>query len=116
MNKKLSHRLELSKEQVHNFVSYLYELKNEHMIINEEVIEILSKIRENLLGGKVMKNNDLEAILSKYKQSDLDAPSTAKIIARLRAMMIWIWIKYWKLSKNSIPVDVDRLSLAATFV
>lgn len=29
------------------------------MIINEEVIEILAKIRENLLGGKVMKNNDL---------------------------------------------------------
>jgi hypothetical protein len=27
MNKKLSHRLELSKEQVHNFVAYLYEIK-----------------------------------------------------------------------------------------
>lgn len=27
MNQKLSHRLELSKEQVHNFVAYLHEIK-----------------------------------------------------------------------------------------
>ena len=60
MNRKLSHRFELSKEQVHNFVDYLHEIKEDHIIISDTVIEILSRIRQNLLGGKVMKHNDLE--------------------------------------------------------
>lgn len=88
MNKKLSHRLELSKEQVHNFVNYLYEIKEDHVIISETVIDVLARIRQNLLGGKVMKHNDLEDILSRYTKEELLSHPTAGIIAKLRAMMI----------------------------
>lgn len=45
MNKKLNHRLEISKEQVNKFISYLYEIKNYHVILNETVLEILKEVR-----------------------------------------------------------------------
>lgn len=41
MNKKLEHRLELSKEQVNKFVEFLNEIKEYHVIFNEAILEIL---------------------------------------------------------------------------
>jgi hypothetical protein len=38
MNKKLEHRLELSKEQVNKFVEYLSEIKDYHVILNEAIL------------------------------------------------------------------------------
>lgn len=88
MNRKLSHRLELSKEQVHNFVAYLREIRDDHIIISDQVIDILSQIRQSLLGGKVMKQHDLEAILRGFPKGDLQGPPTSTIISRLQAMMV----------------------------
>jgi hypothetical protein len=45
MNKKLNHRLEISKEQINKFVDYLYEVKNYHVILNETILEILRQVR-----------------------------------------------------------------------
>lgn len=66
MNKKLEHRLELSKEQVNKFTDYLNEIKDYHVILNETILEILKEVRKTLLSGKVMKVEDLKEILSKY--------------------------------------------------
>jgi hypothetical protein len=41
MNKKLNHRLEISKEQINKFTSYLYEIKSYHVILNETILRIL---------------------------------------------------------------------------
>lgn len=38
MNKKLEHRLELSKEQVNKFTEYLNEIKDYHVILNETIL------------------------------------------------------------------------------
>lgn len=59
MNKKLDHRLEISKEQVNKFISYLYEVKNYHVVLNETILDILKEVRLALLKGKVMKISDL---------------------------------------------------------
>lgn len=58
MNKKLNHRLEISKEQVNKFISYLYEVKNYHVILNDTILQILKEVRDTLLKGKVMKISD----------------------------------------------------------
>ena len=55
MDKKLVHRLELSREQINSFVHYLYEVKDYHLILNETILQILKEVREILLIGKVMK-------------------------------------------------------------
>lgn len=41
MDKKLMHRLELSKEQINKFVAYLSEIKDYHVILNDTILEIL---------------------------------------------------------------------------
>lgn len=38
MNKKLNHRLEISKEQVNKFISYLNDIKNYHVILNDTIL------------------------------------------------------------------------------
>ena len=60
MDKRLAHRLEISREQINKFVGYLYELKNCHIILNPTILEILKEVRETLLKGKVMKSSDLD--------------------------------------------------------
>ena len=64
MNKKLNHRLEISKEQVNKFIAYLYEVKNYHVILNDTILQILREVRDTLLKGKVMKISDFEHIIS----------------------------------------------------
>ena len=64
MNKKLNHRLEISKEQVNKFIAYLYEVKNYHVILNDTILQILREVRDTLLKGKVMKISDFEHTIS----------------------------------------------------
>ena len=49
MDKKLVHRLELSKEQVNNFTAYLTDIKEYHVILNETILEILKKKKKEEL-------------------------------------------------------------------
>ena len=88
MNKKLNHRLEISKEQVNKFTSYLYEVKNYHVILNDTILEILKEVRETLLRGKVMKLSDLQAIIQSKKDEDLRGYPNELIVKTLTEMMI----------------------------
>ena len=45
MDKRLERRLELSREQINHFVSYLYEIKEYHHIINETILDVLKEVR-----------------------------------------------------------------------
>lgn len=89
MNKKLNHRLEISKEQVNKFTSYLFEVKDYHVILNDTILEILKEVRETLLRGKVMKLTDLETIISTKKPEDLRGHPNEMIVKTLTEMMIW---------------------------
>jgi hypothetical protein len=88
MNKKLNHRLEISKEQVNKFIAYLYEIKNYHVILNDTLLEILKAVRETLLRGKVMKLSDLDRILQGKNKFDLLGYPNELIIHTLTEMMI----------------------------
>ena len=88
MNQKLNHRLEISKEQVNKFVSYLQEVRDYHVILNETVLKILAEVREALLKGKVMKITDLEKIVSNKNEEDLRGYPNELILKTLTEMMI----------------------------
>ena len=88
MNKKLNRRLEISKEQVNTFTSYLYEVKNYHVILNNTILDILREVREALLKGKVMKLSDLEDIIETKPVEDLRGHPNELIVKTLTEMMI----------------------------
>lgn len=88
MNKKLNHRLEISKEQVNKFISYLEEVKNYHVILNDTILDILKEVRLTLLRGKVMKLSDLERIIASKKAEDLRGAPNDIIVKTLTEMMI----------------------------
>ena len=88
MNQKLNHRLEISKEQVNKFISYLYEVKNYHVILNETILDILKEVRLALLKGKVMKIADFEEIVASKNPEDLREHPNDLIIRTLTEMMI----------------------------
>lgn len=88
MNKKLNHRLEISKEQVNKFISYLEEVKNYHVILNDTILDILKEVRLTLLRGKVMKLSDLERIIASKKAEDLRGAPNDTIVKTLTEMMI----------------------------
>lgn len=88
MNKKLNHRLEISKEQVNKFVAYLYEIKNYHVVLNDTVLQIMKEVRETLLRGKVMKSSDLQKIIERKSQGDLVGYPNELIVKTLTEMMI----------------------------
>ena len=83
MNRKLNHRLEISKEQVNKFISYLYEVKNYHVILNETILDILKEVRLALLKGKVMKISDFEMIVGNKNLEHLRAYPNDKIVRTL---------------------------------
>ena len=88
MNKKLNHRLEISKEQVNKFIAYLYEVKNYHVILNDTILQILKEVRDTLLKGKVMKISDFEHIVSNKNEDDLNNYPNELIVKTLTEMMI----------------------------
>ena len=88
MDKKLLLRLELSKEQVNNFIEFLTVIKDYHMVLNETLLEILKEVRLALLSGKVMKKSDLESILMRKDKRELEGHPNEEIVHKLFDMMI----------------------------
>lgn len=71
MARRLQHRLELSKDQVQNFISFLSEIKEYYVILNETILQILTEVRDMLISGKVMKSKDLENIVKTKDPKEL---------------------------------------------
>ena len=88
MNQKLNRRLEISKEQVNKFISYLYEVKDYHVVLNSAILDILREVREALLRGKVVKLSNLEDIIQTKPSADLRGYPNESIVKTLTEMMI----------------------------
>ena len=73
---------------MNKFVSYLFEVKEYHVILNETILDILRQVRETLLRGKVMKISDLEDILRSKSPSELRGHPNELIVRTLTEMMI----------------------------
>ena len=60
MQKKLAHRLDLSKRQIELFVDLLNEIKSLHILIEEGLVDLLAEIRNELVNGRTLRRSDFQ--------------------------------------------------------
>lgn len=67
MNNKLLHRIKASKDQSFNFGSFLIHLKENRVIVCEELQQIFETLRLNMIGGKLLREEDFTLILHQFR-------------------------------------------------
>lgn len=66
MDDRLIHRLKATKDQATNFKQLLKKLKEDRVIVCKSLQDVFDDLREMVLSGRILKEEDLQEVLEKY--------------------------------------------------